>query len=130
MIGHNIAKLRIVKQEPRKETLVMHGKAFLQLINTIVREYGVYQDGTLSVDIDSLTHIDKKLLLSHLLEASDYEWACENPVRVEEVFGEHYKVLERLISDCADQIYREDMRDHGCVAHYRRDNGECYWVRR
>lgn len=124
----NLTYLR--KQSQQDEILIMQGKAFIELIRSIISDYGHYSHGSYSVDIDSLTLADKKLLLSHILEASDYEWACQNPVRTEVIFDENRKALDRLISDEADQIFRDEMEEHGCVARSHYDNGERYWVRR
>lgn len=127
---NTIHDLVLTMQDTREGIFTVQGIAFTRLLHNIIREYGTYYDGTINVNIDSLDSSDKKLILSHLLDASEYEYACENIVNLEVVFNEYRNTINSLIDEECYTVYKENMEEQEMVMGRHSDNGEIYWRRR
>jgi hypothetical protein len=126
-IAQQINVLQVVKEDPKR---MNQRFAFTKLIQSLIREYGEYHDQSLVVDISDLSNVDKRLLISHVVDAEEFEWACANPTRLEQIFNEHKRYIQELFDDESADSYAEAMEERGlCRAQYS-DNGESYWVRR
>jgi hypothetical protein len=126
----NIHQLHRIKQDTKEGIFTMTGYAFTKLIHSLIREYGSYHDGSYGVDISTLSLSDKKLLISHIADSEEYEWACATPTRTEAVFLEYFDRLQGLIDDECYSVYCEDMEEMGMRKCNHADNNEVYWVRR
>lgn len=126
----NIQHLRLVKQDAREGIFTMNGLARTRLIHSIIREYGKYSDGNYSIDINTLSLSDKRLLISHFVDAEEYEWAHESPYKTEAVFKDNEKHMQGAVDDECFDVYKEDMEEMGMQMHRHFDNNEPYWTRR
>ena len=111
MNSANIYHINSIKQDRHDVKVTMQGIALTNLVHSIIREYGIYNDNSYSVDVRNLDMADKRLVVSHFESAESYEWACETFSRINEVFNEHASYLQRLIDEECDDIYREDMEE-------------------
>lgn len=107
----NIHQTDIIKQDARIGYVVKKGFSLNHLIHNLIREYGTYRDGSYDVDVYDFDLTDKKLLISHFEAASEYEWACKYPSRVEALFQEHAKHIQELINDECQGVYQDDMEE-------------------
>jgi hypothetical protein len=130
MNKNNIHQLHLIKQDTREGIFTMKGISLTNLLHTLIREYGTYHDGSYCIDPTNLSFSDKKLVLSHVTDSQEYEWASVNPTRTEAVFQEYIKHIQTLFDSECDEVYREDMEEYGMVGKNCSDNGEVYWVRR
>ncbi len=89
----------------------MQGMALTNLIHNIIREYGKYDRGNYSVDVNSIDLADKRLVISHFESAEWYEWACESVGHTEELFAEHAPYLQKIVNDECYEVYQEDMEE-------------------
>ena|ERR1700733_6559224 len=99
------------KQDCQEGKFTMQGLAFTNLLHTLIREYGFYHDGSYSVDVDSFSISDKRLLISYYESAEWYEHACESIVHTESMFNECKAHVQNLINECCDDVYKEDMEE-------------------
>ena len=129
MIGNNLTQVNNVLQVSKEGKVVMYRIAFVNLIHNLIREYGQYKNGSFDIKVNDLSHYDKRLVLSHILDSEEYAWACESIVRADELFNEYLKTIQRLFDDECYAVYCEAMEENGM--HYVRDpnNDEVYWVR-
>lgn len=130
MNGSNIYHINMIMQDCQEGKFTMHGIALTNLIHHIVREYGQYDHGTYSVFLSDIDLTDRKLLLSHILESADYEWAMQSESRLTETWNENKKFIEGLIDAECLEVYREDMEEMGMTSRKHADNGEVYWAKR
>jgi len=134
MNDRTITHLVLSKQDTTEGILVMHGKALTSLLHSLIREHGVYQDGSYSVDARLFPTWDKNLLLSHLVPASEYEEVCGNGsgggMAAHALFLELLPHIQQLLEEECPVVYREAMEEAGMYSCRHRDNNETYWVRR
>lgn len=130
MSKSNIQQLRLIKQDTKEGIFTMKGIALTKLLHNLIREYGTYHDGSYTIDPYSISLSDKKLIISHITDSEEYEWACQNPIRTESIFEEYIKYIQTLFDDECSEVYQEDMEEAGMVTRNHYDNGEPYWVRR
>lgn len=126
----NIHQLHRIKQDTKEGIFTMKGFALTKLLHSLIREYGSYHDGSYGVDISDFSLSDKKLLLSHVTDASEYEWACSSSSRAEALFLEYFNHMQSLIDDECYPVYCDDMEEMGMSPRHHADNNEVYWVRR
>lgn len=130
MSKSNIHHLHSVIQDTKEGIYTMKGLSLTRLLHNLIREYGQYSDGTYAINPETFSLSDKKLILSHVTDSEEYEWACNNPVRTEAVFNEYVNHIQHLLDGQCDEVYAEDMEEAGLVSMNHSDNGEPYWVRR
>ncbi|HLA58582.1 MAG TPA: hypothetical protein VK622_07470 [Puia sp.] len=130
MISSTINQINVLKQQRQEGRQLKHGHSLTNLIHNIIREYGIYSCGTYDVHLKDISKIDKKLLLSYVLESGDYEWMCEDASRLNLMFKENEKFIERMIDNECSEVFREDMEEMGMTSRHHSDNGETMWVRR
>lgn len=130
MTESNIHYLFKTKQDAKEGIFTMKGIAFTRLIHSLIREHGHYYDGSYALDLDSLPLHDKKLILSHITDSEEQEWAFCCPVRTEALFAENISHIQSLFDDECYEVYKEDMEEMGLSQRNFNDNGETYWVRR
>lgn len=130
MNSATITQVNSIKQDARMGNVTMNGFSLTRLIHRVIREYGVYSGGTYSVDLDTLSKGDIKLLLSHLLSAEEYEDAYGSETYLQEMLSEARPHLEELIDDECFTVYCENMEEMGMQLCTHTNNDEVYWVRR
>lgn len=129
----NIHHLHLIKQDiqdTKEGVYTMKGLSLIKLLHSLIREYGKYSDGSYAVNPTNFSLSDKKLILSHLTDSEEYEWACSNPTRAEALFSENLSHIQSLIDEECYAVYCDDMEDAGMVRRSHHDNNETYWVRR
>ena len=111
----NIHDFKSKKQATKEGIYTMQGIALTNLLHNLIREYGTYNDGSMSIDPYSLSISDKKLVLSHITDSGEYAWIVENPTRVEAAFEEYINHIQTLFEEECDDVYRENMEEmrHG-----------------
>ncbi len=112
---HNIHEIKLVKQATKEGIFTMKGISLINLLQSLINEYGTYKHGSMSVDPYSFSLSDKKLILSHITDSGEYEWLCENTTRTEASFSEYINHLQELLDEECDDVYRESMEEmrHG-----------------
>lgn len=130
MTKSNIHQLHSIKQDAKEGIYTMKGIALTNLLHTLIREYGTYHDGSYSVDPKTFSCPDMRLILSHVLDSGEYEWASFNNERLEAVYMQTINIIQNLLDSESYAVYCEDMEEMGMVKNNHRDNGEVYWVQR
>lgn len=125
-----IQQLQSIKQDATEGIFTMKGLSLTRLLHTLIREYGHYSDGSYSVDPSNFSLSDKKLILSHVIDSGEYEYACASPIRTETIFNEHISTIQNIIDDECYVVYCEDMEEAGMTRCTHPNNDEVYWVRR
>ena len=82
-----------------------------------------------SLFLDQLPFYKQKILLSHILSASDYEDACANYSRTLEYINEHRKFMQDLLDESLNDLYIKRMKERGIYI-YQHSNGDVSWQRR
>lgn len=111
MSNSTLQHVNSYKQDCQEGKFTMKGLAFTNLLHTLIREYGCYHDGSYSVDVDSFSISDKRLLISYFESAEWYEYACESAIKTESLFSDHSKELQKLFDDESNDVYKEDMEE-------------------
>ena len=126
----NIHQLRLVVQDTKEGIYTMKGLSLTRLLHNFIREYGHYYDGSYAVDPRTFSISDKRLIISHITDSEEYEWACQSPTKTEAVLSEYIDHIQHLLDSECDDVYAEDMEEAGLVRRTHYDNDEVYWVRR
>lgn len=108
----------------------MQSLALTRLLHNIIRENGKYRHDNYEVDIKTLSNTDKKLLISHVADSDEYEYACSSPVRLDAMFAEYADHIESLINDECYTVFCEDMEESGMIRITYPGNDEVAFVRR
>lgn len=107
----NIYHINTFKQDARMGKFTKKGLSLTNLIHKLIREHGKYDHGSYSVDVNTFTISDKRLLISHFESAEWYEYACESVTNTEVIFAESSQHIQSLIDDECDEVYRDDMEE-------------------
>lgn len=83
----------------------------LHFVEDLIRENKIVHPDGYSLSVSDLTHSDQKLFLSHIIDAFDYEWACENRTRLDAMIQDQKKYMQRLIDHMIDEIYWDDRKE-------------------
>lgn len=129
MSHSNIARQSSISQQCQDDTVKMKGMSLTALVHNLIREYKTCEFNTYSVDVMHFTPGDKKLILSHLLDASEYQDACVTQSRLDAVFMEYLEVVEEAIESECYTVYCEDMEESGMRMIRHTNNDEVYWAR-
>lgn len=86
-------------------------------LRDLVREYAdmhlktkdEWIDEGYSIWVHTLFDHDKRILLSHIVDADDYEYYCSSPERLHSGFEEYEKTMQKMIDDTANELYHEDL---------------------
>lgn len=99
-------------------------KLLFNFLHDLIRTYkSITRDGY-SLHVDNLPHYEKKLFLSHIVDAYEYEFLCESPSLLDAGINEYKKMMQRLIDQEIDGIYFEDQRAKGRRIYIDSINGE------
>lgn len=105
----NIQCINSIYQDAREGVYTMNGLALTRLLHNAINEYGHYYNGSFAVNLNDLSYIDKKILLSHIADSADFSHSLENPTAFEVVFDEYREHMNKLLSAECDHVYREAM---------------------
>jgi len=111
MISSTLHQFHIITQDRAGARFTVEGEALTKLIHNLIREHGKYNSCDYTVDLRDFDTIDKKLVLSHILEPFEYAEAISSPTRLEAEFWEHSKFIEIMISENSSEVYQEDMEE-------------------
>jgi hypothetical protein len=104
-----------------------YSPAKIHFIHQLIRENAKFDGDGAHLFVDDLDEIDRKLLLSYLIDIEEYEYYCSFPNLLKIVLKEHETPLQELIDDHKDQVWHEDMQEMGRVLSMHSDNGEKYY---
>jgi len=110
-------------QVPKDRDYNMPGRAFLQLIHSLINESATKTVDGYELSIYDLTCDEQKLLLSHVVSADDYQWVCSHPSRLEAQMLESCKYLQSLFDKELDEMYHRDIYEQGYTLR-RTDHGD------
>lgn len=116
-------------QDRQEGRFTMQGLALTNLIHNVIREYGQYDGCDYTVLLSDIDNTDRKLFISHLCSAEDYEVAASSPEFLDELWEENSKHIDKLISNESFYVYKEDMEEMGMSMQRHLDN-EPDWIRR
>jgi len=105
------------------------GMSFTSLVHNLIREYKTHEFNTYSVDVMNFVTSDKKLILSHMVGASEYQDACSSQSSLEASFLEYSDAIQAAIDDECYAVYCEDMEENGMRMIRHTNNDEVYWAR-
>jgi len=108
----------------------MNGLALTRLLHNVIREYGKYDGVNYSVSLSEIDLADRKLLLSHILDSGEYEWAMKSSSRINAYFDENRKHIQNLIDNECQEVYQEDMEEMGMHSSRDASSNELMWERR
>lgn len=105
-------------------------KASRAFIHGLIRENKYHDEGGYHLHVNDLCMADKKIFLLHLcmIMADEIKW--EVPISIEAGILEYQDQMQQLINQEIDQVYWDDMRQLGLIAHRHTDNGEVYFIRK
>ncbi|HLX54258.1 MAG TPA: hypothetical protein VKR58_09970 [Aquella sp.] len=89
----------------------MISRALTSYIHDIIRSYKEVDPEYYSLFVDELPLHDKKIFLSHIVSAEDYELFCSNESGVNALVIENKKYMQSLIDNEIDQVHTEDKAD-------------------
>jgi len=81
-------------------------KAFNEFLDPIILSESTKRFDAHYLFVDSLTHEEKKILLSYLVCIEDFEDYTKNPTREREAFKEYRRQMQILIDERTDELYR------------------------
>ncbi len=117
-------------QDAREGIYTMQGIALTRLLHSVIREYGKSDGDSYSVDLATIGIDDRKLILSHILDSEEYEWATISWRRINAVFDDNADYVQKLIDAETWEVYREDQEEMGLRLCVHPNNDEAFWVRR
>jgi hypothetical protein len=117
-------------QENILERILAERRMTKDFVKSLIHECAHYHDGALSLSVSSLSHIDKKLFLSYIVDPSEYEWLCENDARLYAAFDEYKTDMQSLVDNYIDEVWHETMQEKGLIMGNHKDNGEIYYYKR
>jgi hypothetical protein len=82
-------------------------------INSLIRENAKHNDDSYSLFVSDLEPIDKKIFLSHLVSADEFEDYSANETRMSAAIKEYEEEMQFFVNENIDQVYHEDMRELG-----------------
>lgn len=103
-------------------------QSFVNLVHEIIRDNVEFSNDGYSLFVSSLSKIEKQLLLSYILEISDYEYYLTNNL-LDAAISEYEKELQAAIDNEIDQVWHEDMQEMGLHLNRHNDNNEIYYTR-
>lgn len=102
--------------------------ALKSFIRDLVRDYATKKSDEYILWTRRLYLHDRKIILSHVVDAEDYEFFCSNPTRLELGLEEYDDVMQRLLDDMCEEVYFEDMSESGRRMVMDIDNGDYVFV--
>lgn len=112
MINARVQQNDIITQDAREiGYMTKKGLALTSLLHQLIREYGTYDNGSFSIDVDDFDVSDKRLLLSHFQDSEWYEYACESQIKTNELFNEGKKHYQRILDDECYECYTSVMEE-------------------
>ena len=82
-------------------------RAFNQFLDPIIYSDAVKRFDCYYLFVDTLSHEDKRMLLSYLVDIEDFEDYTKNPTREREAFKEYKFEMQVLIDMRIDEIAHE-----------------------
>jgi hypothetical protein len=110
-----------------KEGQKVEGAAYQVFLRSLIREHAkATTDGYLLYARD-LPLYDKKIFLSYMIDAEEYEDATSSPYLTAALIEEFINDMQTGINNVIDDVWHEDMQEMGLVLCHHRDNGELYY---
>jgi hypothetical protein len=122
----SITRKNLGKQQATDRESVLAESARDSFVRELVEEYSFSNLSRNSVFVNDLRLEDKKILLSHIVDAGEYEWLMETPNRLEEGIKENKCYMQELLDEVADEIYWKHMEEEGISIYHHKDNNETF----
>lgn len=90
-----------------------HSKAFMNYIDSVIREYATLRNDCFELHINSLPLCEKKIFLSYLVYPADYEDYVSSPTLCEMAIEEYSNQMQIAIDDNICQYYHDWVRNAG-----------------
>jgi hypothetical protein len=119
-----------VGQHVKTEWKPMLDRYARNFVHNLIRENAHQDLDGYSLDVDSLSTIDKKLYLSHIGENADIEAYRNGDISFDALYLEYRKHMQRFIDAEIEEVYLEDMHEWGLVSRIDGSNGETLWYKR
>lgn len=108
--------------------------SFRHFVKDLVNEHGVYQsyNGMLEglyVNVYALPMHDKRILLSHMVDADEYEALSKTLGGIKIAIDELSDEMQDILNARAAEVFAEKMEEMGAVMYQHSDNGDYYWTR-
>ena len=125
-IHSNIVKLQVVyKKQPAANDLQFKDDARVNMdvalsprvsqqlfLSEIINEYGHYISD-FKVSVNDLSPEDRKLFLSHMVDAWDYEEYCSSPTLLQAALTDNTPSMQRLLDDASHDAYSQYLYSMG-----------------
>ena len=85
-------------------------KCFLR---EVIRDYGSEYAKEFTVKVNDLSMEDRKILLSHLVEASEYEEYCSTPSKLQAGLTDNLESMQRMLNEMSHELYSEYLYSMG-----------------
>ena len=94
-------------------------------LNRVVDEYcGIYYlQNEFRVNVNDLSFEDKKLFLSHVVDAYDYEEYCSSIGALYAGFLDNLKYMQRLLDETSEEFYQEYLEKMGATTTLEHEYG-------
>lgn len=96
-------------RKPMEGRIIMDDEAFTHFVISCIRENATHNNDSYSLFACDLPDEDKRIFLSHIVSAEDYEYFAETPTRLQEAFKEYNKEMQHYININIDDVYHSDM---------------------
>jgi len=123
-------KQSTLSQESIAERILNERRMTEEFVKSLIHENAHYHNGGFSLYVSSLSRIEKKLFLSHIVDAGEYEWLCENDARLYAAFDDYKTDMQSLIDLYIDESWHEAMQEKGLTMGHYKDNNEIYYYKR
>jgi hypothetical protein len=105
----------------------MLGRVFHSFLDDLIRSNAKYKHGAYELFACDLPYEDKKIFLSWICSAEDYEDYISNPTRERVAIAEYEDFMQRLIDENIDDVWHEDMQEMGRTLCHCKQTGEPYY---
>ena len=126
----NLIVVQFNARKQEQDANLDHGQsriAFKQYIHGLMEEYAEYNFVGVTLDIQKLPLYEKRLLLSHVLDADDYEDSLRSPTATEAYLSDTERYMKEIISEVCEEAYQDFMEESGFQSRQDQSNGEIIW---
>lgn len=89
----------------------MQDRIFRQFVDSLIRENATHKGDYFSLFVCDLSHGERKLFLSYLVDQETFIDLTSNPYREMEALKEYEPEMQYFINERIDDVYHEDMRE-------------------
>lgn len=101
--------------------------ALKSFISDLVREYATKEEDEYILWSRRLYLHDRRIILSHLVDAEDFEYYCSSPTLLELGLEEYDELIQKQLDEVCEEVFFEDQREFGRRYVIDRDHGDYVW---